>query len=77
MANVETTSSPVFTITLTEDEAVGLNTLLRSGTWSMLDEALGIVDLQDRLSCALDSLPGKSTKGVFTNRLDIDDLRLS
>jgi hypothetical protein len=50
---VTVADKPTIVIELTLDEAVGLNTLLRSGTSTSLDKALGIHGLQDAIVAAL------------------------
>lgn len=70
-----TYSKPTFVIELTEDEARGLNTLLRSGITVSLDQMLGIEGLQDALAKALgDANVTPLTIGRFNNALRASDL---
>lgn len=43
------TGKPTIVLTLEWDEAIGLATLLQSGTWADLDELLKIGDVQEGL----------------------------
>lgn len=70
-----TCNRPTFVIELTEEEARGLNTLLRSGTTASIDQMLGISGLQDALAKALgDANVAPLTIGRFNNPLIASDL---
>lgn len=70
-----TYNKPTFVIELDEEEARGLNTLLRSGTTVSLDQMLGISGLQDALAKALGNANVTSlTIGRFNNPLVASDL---
>jgi hypothetical protein len=68
------TANPEIVITLTLEEAVGLNTLLRSGTSLGLDDTLKIGGLQHLLRDAIDPHVSKLTYGYFEKRLYPSDM---
>lgn len=71
---VTTASTPEIAITLSIDEARGLNTLLRSGTTVGLDEVLKIDGLQSLLMQELSTHTCKLTYGHFDKKLCTSDL---
>lgn len=69
---------PVINITLSLEEAQGLNTLLKSGTWCGLDRLLKIEELQERLDAALAETGNDTVIGWFNDKvLDVSDLDLA
>lgn len=71
---VSTKNNPTVVIELSIEEAIGLNTLLGSGTTVGLDEVLKIDGLQTLLMQELSTHTGKLTYGHLEKKLYLIDL---